>query len=69
MLAVELTTRGEKLLLKILPEHFRRMAWLMAPLSETERKTFVRLLTKLLHRAAEAHPAPETVLATAIAGR
>lgn len=69
MLAVELTARGEKLLLKILPEHFRRMAWLMAPLSEAERKTFVRLLTKLLRRAADAHPAPETVLAVANSDR
>jgi len=69
MLAVELTPRGEKTLKKILPEHFRRMAWLMAPLSEPERKTLVRLLTKVLHRASDAHPAPETALTTAIAGR
>jgi DNA-binding MarR family transcriptional regulator len=69
MLAVELTARGENLLHKILPEHFRRMAWLMTPLSEGERKTFVRLLTKLLHRAADAHPALETVLTEAGAGR
>ena len=27
------------------------MAWLMEPLSEKERKTFVRLLTKVLTRA------------------
>jgi hypothetical protein len=37
-----------------MPEHFRRMAWLMGPLSENERKTFVRLLTKVLERASEA---------------
>jgi DNA-binding MarR family transcriptional regulator len=53
MMSVGLTKRGEKLLAKIMPEHFRRMAWLMGPLSETERKTFVRLLTKVLHRASE----------------
>lgn len=71
MLAVALTARGEKLLHRILPNHFRQMAWLMAPLSEPERKTLVRLLTKVLERAATAdgHPAPETVLAVAGAKR
>ena len=65
MMTIEITARGEKLLRKILPEHFRRMAWLMAPLSEVERKTLVRLLTKLLRRAAEndGRPAPEAVIA------
>jgi DNA-binding MarR family transcriptional regulator len=64
MMTVELTARGEKLLRKILPDHFRQMAWLMAPLSENERKTLVRLMTKLLARATEndGRPAPETVV-------
>src|SRR5215207_4295036 len=53
MMCIGLTKRGEKLLAQIMPEHFRRMAWLMGPLSENERKTFVRLLTKVLERAAE----------------
>jgi len=53
MMSVGLTPRGNKLLADIMPEHFRRMAWLMDPLSESERKTFVRLLTKVLTRAAE----------------
>lgn len=53
MMSVGLTARGEKLLHDIMPDHFRRMAWLMGPLSESERKTFVRLLTKVLERAAE----------------
>ncbi len=53
MMSVGLTKRGEKLLAEIMPEHFRRMAWLMSPLSESERKTFVRLLTKVLERAGE----------------
>src|ERR1044071_2686811 len=39
MMCVGLTRRGEKLLAQIMPEHFRRMAWLMAPLSEDERQT------------------------------
>jgi DNA-binding MarR family transcriptional regulator len=51
MLSVGLTERGEKLLRTILPPHFRQMAWLMEPLSEGERKTLVRLLTKVLERA------------------
>ena len=53
MTSVALTARGEKLLLKILPDHFRQMAWLMSPLNEGERKTLVQLLTKILARAAE----------------
>ena len=58
MTTVELTARGDRLLHKILPEHFRRMAWLMAPLAENERKTFVRLLGKITQRAAESPPPP-----------
>jgi hypothetical protein len=55
------------LLAQIMPEHFRRMAWLMGPLSENERKTFVRLLTKVLARAGEepALSSPQAVLASA----
>ncbi len=67
MMSVELTKRGEKLLAKIMPEHFRRMAWLMGPLSEGERKTFLRLLTKVLHRAAE-DPAPPAAESRTAAG-
>lgn len=55
MMSIGLTARGEKLLTEIMPEHFRRMAWLMSPLTENERKTFVRLLTKVLEHVAE-HP-------------
>jgi len=47
MMTVELTSRGERKLMKILPNHFRKMAWLMEPLSEPERKTLVRLLNEL----------------------
>lgn len=59
MTSVMITSRGEKLLANILPAHFRQMAWLMSPLNESERKQLVRLLTKVLHRAAE-DPAPGT---------
>lgn len=71
MMTVQLTPRGERKLLKILPAHFRQMAWLMAPLSEPERKTLVRLLTKVLGRAGEngGRPARETTLAVASAAR
>lgn len=58
MMAVVITPRGEKLLHGILPDHFREMAWLMAPLSEAERRALVRLLTKLLSRAAESNGRP-----------
>lgn len=57
MMCVELTARGEKVLAGVMPGHFRRMAWLMGTLSESERKTFVRLLTKVLTRASD-DPAP-----------
>ena len=62
MMAVVITSRGERLLRKILPAHFRRMAWLMAPLGEGERKTFVRLLNKVLARAGE-QPAESSLVA------
>jgi DNA-binding MarR family transcriptional regulator len=59
MMAIGLTARGEKLLKTVLPSHFRRMAQLMEPLSESERKTLVRLLTKILRSAAEIAPPAE----------
>ncbi|MEX2044412.1 MAG: MarR family transcriptional regulator, partial [Opitutus sp.] len=52
MMCVALTPRGRALLARVMPDHFRRMAWLMEPLSESERKVFLRLLTKVLTRAA-----------------
>ncbi len=58
MMCVGLTRKGEKLLAAIMPEHFRQMAWLMQPLTEKERKDFVRLLLKVMGRAAE-QPAPQ----------
>ena len=53
MMTVELTERGRSRLSDIMPEHFRRMAWLMASLSEEERTVFVRLLSKVMARAGE----------------
>ena len=68
MMCVGLTKRGEKLLAQIMPEHFRRMAWLMEPLSENERKTFVRLLTKVMNRASEEPASPAGVPPSSVNG-
>lgn len=51
MLLVSLTPKGHVLLDKIMPEHFRRMAQLMEPLSETERQTLLQLLAKIMQQA------------------
>lgn len=69
MMAVGLTPRGEKLLQKVLPSHFQKLTSLLEPLSEAERKTLVRLLTKILARAAaiapEGHEAEPTAAVAA----
>jgi len=52
MLSVALTAKGSALLNQILPPHFKRMAALMQPLDEAERKTLVQLLTKIRTQAA-----------------
>ncbi len=62
MLSVELTPRALTFLASILPEHFRRINDLMSPLSETERRTLVRLLGKIAVRASEAFPATNTLV-------
>jgi DNA-binding MarR family transcriptional regulator len=51
MMSVNLTAKARGLLQQILPSHFQRMAALMKPLSESERKTLVELLTKIRHQA------------------
>lgn len=51
MMSVRLTPKAEAFLKQMLPGHFQTMAKLMAPLSETERKTLVRLLNKILQNA------------------
>lgn len=53
MMSVRLTPKAETYLKQMLPGHFQTMARLMAPLSESERKTLVRLLTKVLQCASE----------------
>jgi DNA-binding MarR family transcriptional regulator len=51
MMLIHLTQKGHAALREILPGHFKRMAALMAPLSEHERKTLVRLLNKVAGQA------------------
>jgi DNA-binding MarR family transcriptional regulator len=51
MMSVNLTPKGRKLLEKILPSHFRAMAGIMSPLKESERKTLVSFLNKILQHA------------------
>jgi DNA-binding MarR family transcriptional regulator len=60
MMSVRLTSKAQTFLKQMLPGHFQTMARLMAPLSESERKTLVRLLTKVLQQASEiAAPLPK----------
>jgi DNA-binding MarR family transcriptional regulator len=65
MMSVTLTAKGRTLLEKMLPPHFKRMAWLMSPLNEKERKTFVSLLKKIQQRAAELPNASESTSVSA----
>jgi DNA-binding MarR family transcriptional regulator len=53
MMSVRLTEEAETFLKGILPAHFQIMARIMAPLSQDERKTLVRLLTKVLEHASD----------------
>jgi DNA-binding MarR family transcriptional regulator len=59
MMSVSLTSRGEKFLLQFLPGHFKITSRVMSTLSETERKTLVRLLTKVQQQAAVLDPSRE----------
>jgi DNA-binding MarR family transcriptional regulator len=52
--AIALTPKGEALLGAVVPDIFRRMADLTAPLSEDERRTLVRLLGKVEDGLAQA---------------
>ncbi len=51
MMLVRVTEKGRTLMSEILPGHFQRIAKLMSALSEAERKTLVKLLTKIQTRA------------------
>lgn len=58
-MSVLLTPRGEKFLMEFLPGHFKAIAAIMAPLTEAERKTLVRLLGKVQQQAAVLNPRRE----------
>lgn len=52
MMTVQLTPKAEEFLRRYLPTHFRITSAIMSVLSETERKTLVRLLVKVQQQAA-----------------
>jgi len=64
MMYVRLTPKGREALQELLPEYFQRIAALMRPLSENERRTLVGLLDKIAEQATAlgatpgAHPGP-----------
>lgn len=52
MMSVLLTAKGERFLKNFLPGHFKLISELMSPLTESERKTLVRLLGKVQEQTA-----------------
>lgn len=63
MLLVRLTRKAENFLTRFLPDHFRGASEVMGALTESERKTLVRLLGKIQHHVSSlpAHvPAAKT---------
>ena len=46
---IELTPKGRQFLAAMLPEHYRRIAGLMAHLNPTEQQQLVKLLSKVAH--------------------
>lgn len=68
MMRVCLTPLGHKFLEDMLPGHFERMAAVMAPLTEAERKALVALLNKVLQHTSQlntpaAAPDPDRITA------
>lgn len=51
MMTVRLTPKAEQFLHGMLPGHFQLMASLLRPLEESERRTLVRLLNKIISHA------------------
>lgn len=56
-MSVKLTVKGQNFMHEMLPGHFRLITRLMSGLTETERSTLARLLTKVSAQAEEALPA------------
>lgn len=54
--SVQLTPHGLEFLQAMLPDHFARINTLLEPLSETERRTLVRLLGKITDQALDVFP-------------
>ena len=65
MMAVRLTARGEKFLHQFLPVHFKSIGAIMRTLSESERKTLVRLLGKVQLQAAAVRAEPSALASSA----
>ncbi|HTO02369.1 MAG TPA: MarR family transcriptional regulator [Opitutus sp.] len=65
MMCVTLTSKGRALMEQILPQHFQRMAALMKPLTEVERKTLVELLVKIRQQATGMIDGPTTAASVA----
>jgi len=58
MMRVALTGKAQKFLERLMPGHFQRMAAIMDPLNQTERKTLVSLLNKVLQNASSLNSVP-----------
>jgi DNA-binding MarR family transcriptional regulator len=56
MMSVRLTGKAQRFLHTLLPGHFKAIAEMMSPLTETERRTLVRLLGKVQQHAASLRP-------------
>jgi DNA-binding MarR family transcriptional regulator len=69
MMSVRLTAKAEVFLKEMLPGHFETMARLMAPLSESDRKTLVRLLSKITTQASSLNAAAQPVPAVPAGAR
>ena len=66
MMSVLLTPRGERFMKDFLPGHFKGIAAIMGTLTEAERKTLVRLLTKIQEQAAALSPQRDAAPAASI---
>lgn len=64
MMSVQLTAKGERFLRGLLPGHFKVTGAIMSTLSESERKTLVRLLVKVQQRASVLNAAAKKSSAT-----
>jgi len=66
MMSVLLTPKGDQFLREFLPGHFKAIAAIMSTLTESERKTLVRLLGKVQEQAGVLSPQRAVVPAASI---